>query len=908
MDSSSDSDGGNSDADGDFQVSDSESDVDDEDSFIAHDDDNDEDYAKPKKSKTSTIISKKPPLPKSSVPKKPAAAASKYTMVAEQTPTKTKTPSTPMNGGSSPFFSTPGYVSSVQSTPTSTPATPNMVTSTGESITLPEGVVGRGSHEHNSFAFLFPAQRKDMDGRKMDDPSYNPRTLFVPPKFLSDQTPAMAQWWYFKQRNMDTILFFKVGKFYELFHMDADVGYGELDLIYMKGAKAHSGFPEISYGKYANILVSKGYRVARIEQTETPDMLKERNDAAVKGKKDKVVAREICALMSAGTRTYCHLDDTSLLDSNSPAQSLSSMPNSMLLAVHEKEVVLEDGEVVKEFGLCCVDSILHNIVLAQFEDDVQRTRLRTFLATYPPHELVMIKDSLSTETQEIVKMFSTNNVVVESIHTSEMLSTKEVVKMLTSYFECETNLNTMPVLLQKVLEGLDDGSSELLVASLGNVLWQLKRSLLDYEMFSMGKVYAYVPLDEDSQPIKSMNAVLSAVEEQPEIADFPTNALGGNVGVSSGDKKYMVLDEISITNLELLVNSYNHTYTGSLYQFLNHTKTPFGSRLLKQWLLHPLFTVADIEDRKAAVEELTHWEEIDSIRSQLAKVPDLERLLTRIYSNSLYVRNNHPANKAVMYEDHIYRSRQIKDFTDILQGNDIVLQVVEKVLKMHSDSQSNLLKTILPLTDASRFPLKKMKELIHYFHSIFDINQVKKDGYILPLPGINPEYDQAMQEIQEITQKLHDYLQEMKKETGIREISFFHSNKDRYQLEIPMAATGKVPSNWTSKSQKKTHRRYVTPTTDKLLAKLVEIEERKQKSMKLTLYTLFQKFYSFEAVWKSIMECVGIIDVLLSFAKISSLPGYTWPQLVSKEDTHGTPVLKVVQGRHPMLEQVLAQR
>jgi DNA mismatch repair protein MSH6 len=50
----------------------------------------------------------------------------------------------------------------------------------------------------------------------------------------------------------------KVGKFYELFHMDADVGFKELDLIFMKGAKAHSGFPEVSYGKYASILVSKG--------------------------------------------------------------------------------------------------------------------------------------------------------------------------------------------------------------------------------------------------------------------------------------------------------------------------------------------------------------------------------------------------------------------------------------------------------------------------------------------------------------------------------------------------------------------------------------------------------------------------------------------------------------------------
>ena len=36
------------------------------------------------------------------------------------------------------------------------------------------------------------------------------------------------------------------------------MGFKELDLIYMKGSKGHSGFPEVSYGKYANILVSKG--------------------------------------------------------------------------------------------------------------------------------------------------------------------------------------------------------------------------------------------------------------------------------------------------------------------------------------------------------------------------------------------------------------------------------------------------------------------------------------------------------------------------------------------------------------------------------------------------------------------------------------------------------------------------
>ena len=67
--------------------------------------------------------------------------------------------------------------------------------------------------------------------------------------------------------------------------MDTDIAVKELDLIYMKGEKAHCGFPEIAYSKFASQLVDRGYRVARVEQTETPDMLKERNSKSAKGHK-----------------------------------------------------------------------------------------------------------------------------------------------------------------------------------------------------------------------------------------------------------------------------------------------------------------------------------------------------------------------------------------------------------------------------------------------------------------------------------------------------------------------------------------------------------------------------------------------------------------------------------------------
>lgn len=72
---------------------------------------------------------------------------------------------------------------------------------------------------------------------------------------------GMRQWWDIKAVNFDCILFFKVGKFYELYHMDAEVGVTELGFTFMKGEFAHSGFPEQSYDRMSTSLIAKGFKV-----------------------------------------------------------------------------------------------------------------------------------------------------------------------------------------------------------------------------------------------------------------------------------------------------------------------------------------------------------------------------------------------------------------------------------------------------------------------------------------------------------------------------------------------------------------------------------------------------------------------------------------------------------------------
>ena len=57
-----------------------------------------------------------------------------------------------------------------------------------------------------------------------------------------------------------------------------------------KGKPAHAGVPETAFEMRANVLAEKGYKLARIEQTETPKMMEERcRNMARPTKFDKVI-------------------------------------------------------------------------------------------------------------------------------------------------------------------------------------------------------------------------------------------------------------------------------------------------------------------------------------------------------------------------------------------------------------------------------------------------------------------------------------------------------------------------------------------------------------------------------------------------------------------------------------------
>ncbi|MDG2034973.1 MAG: DNA mismatch repair protein MutS, partial [Rhodospirillales bacterium] len=120
----------------------------------------------------------------------------------------------------------------------------------------------------------------------------------------------MAQYLAIKADNPDSLLFYRMGDFYELFFDDAVAAAAALDITLTKRGK-HAGddipmcgVPVHSHDSYLARLIKKGFKVAVCEQTENPA------DAKKRGGAKAVVQRAVVRTITSGTLT-----EDSLLES-----------------------------------------------------------------------------------------------------------------------------------------------------------------------------------------------------------------------------------------------------------------------------------------------------------------------------------------------------------------------------------------------------------------------------------------------------------------------------------------------------------------------------------------------------------------------------------------------------------------
>ena len=167
---------------------------------------------------------------------------------------------------------------------------------------------------------------------------------------MSRETPLMMQYKEIKDQNRDSILFFRLGDFYEMFFDDAVIASKELGLTLTSRNKEKdqevplAGIPYHSAAGYISKLVKKGYKVAICEQVEDPKTAK------------GIVKREVVRVITPGT-----VIDLDYIDAKSNNYLLGFVINKMALAISYLDITtgeFKTTELVKENG---VNALLNEI-------------------------------------------------------------------------------------------------------------------------------------------------------------------------------------------------------------------------------------------------------------------------------------------------------------------------------------------------------------------------------------------------------------------------------------------------------------------------------------------------------------------------------------------------------------------
>ncbi|HCI59873.1 MAG TPA: DNA mismatch repair protein MutS [Ruminococcus sp.] len=245
---------------------------------------------------------------------------------------------------------------------------------------------------------------------------------------MAELSPMMKQYFKIKEENKDSILFFRLGDFYEMFYDDAKLASKELELT-LTGRDCGQderapmcGVPFHSCEGYIARLVAKGYKVAICEQTEDP--------AKAKG----LVKRDIIRVITPGT-----VMESSMLDESK---------NNYICCMFAEN---------KHIGICFCDISTGELYATEISGKDSYNVLTSQLASYNPREILIGGD--------IVKIKELPKFIKSKLSAGvEMLEDGKF-----DYTLCK---NTVSEHFKDESENVSD--SEVLVSSIGALLSYLK--------------------------------------------------------------------------------------------------------------------------------------------------------------------------------------------------------------------------------------------------------------------------------------------------------------------------------------------------------------------------------------------------------------------------------------------------
>lgn len=353
--------------------------------------------------------------------------------------------------------------------------------------------------------------------------------------------------------------------------------------------------------------------------------------------------------------------------------------------------------------------------------------------------------------------------------------------------------------------------------------------------------------------------------------------------------EFVVLDSVTLRHLEILESSQKSASSQSLFSAVNQTVTPMGARRLKEWLSCPLSDREGITKRQDAVQAwMHHSESLDSFRSSLKAIRDLERTMSRLSIGSGNARDlislkcgleSVPALKSILGEldCHTDISEPQLDIETPTDGVGSKCLLAELVERMHT--LPDLVQLIAnAIVDEPAATLKEGNLIRHGFNDdLDDIQSAKKDGKAW----------------------IAKFQAEEIERTDISSLKVKFNSVFGYFIEVTKTHLDKVPEHYIRKQTIANGERYITESLKEVEGKILGAEERASKLEYELFLAVREKVLTYLNQVQETATAIADLDVLSSFAELARLQDYCRPRI-----TDGGECV-IEQGRHPVLEQTL---
>jgi DNA mismatch repair protein MutS len=414
-------------------------------------------------------------------------------------------------------------------------------------------------------------------------------------------TPFMRQWTAAKRESPDSLLFFRMGDFYELFYDDAVTVSRELQLTLTARDRERQqpmcGVPYHAVEGYLTRLLRKGYRITICDQMEDPKLTK------------RIVRREVTRVLTPGTA----------MDA-----ALGQEQNNFLAAYFEVGIA----------GLAAAGA------KAQGQSGAVSARLKScpdtrqgFLATGP-------------DTKQGSSAAGAAGRKAAHDGASGAICAVALLDVSTGEFRTAefAGANARQQALDEILKA---GPSEVLLAEGAELPAQLERIPARTRVADWVWTRDFaVPLVERQLGVRSLEGFGLVGHEAAAIAAGAVlhyvRTTQKNEALHIDSLRFqehstaLELDQVTVRNLELVEPLFvGQDSRATLFHTLDACLTPMGKRLLRATILRPLVDAAALEARYEAVAE-AHGDLVkrEEIRRAFGGILDLERLLARLSLDS----------------------------------------------------------------------------------------------------------------------------------------------------------------------------------------------------------------------------------------------------------------------------------